>query len=290
MAVVAAPLTLRPDTLEWQKLLKALRRRESVPCLVVPWEDASAAMLTALQRSSEVLIEWLRPPIEVAEAEARLESLLRVAEILREARGRLVALEAQLVRDHKTGLFNDRHFRERLQEEFERSHRHRSSLTVILLDLDDFKEINDSTSYEFGDRVLATVAEILKRNLRSIDIAARIGGDEFAVLLPNTTLEEGVTVANRIRKEARRTTVQDGDHETTIHISQGIATFYGTRMQDPRQLFLVANDALKNAKHGGKDRVGFHDPRFRTAEPSKEQEAGNGQGQASPEPDPNSPA
>ncbi len=264
-AAVIAPLTLRPETLEWECLLEYLSPRRDVPWLVVPWREAPTHAVTSLLRGKDALADWVLPPTELAETDARLQNLLRIESLLAESRTRAAALEGQLVTDHKTGLYNDRHFRSRLREEFERTVRHGSPLTLLLLDLDDFKNINDTTSYEFGDLVLRTVGEILRRSVRSIDIPARIGGDEFAVLMPNTTLEEGIAVARRIHEASHRSRCEAEDGVITIHHSQGVASFSGQGMEEARELFLKANEAIKAAKQAGKDQVSFYDPRRKTA-------------------------
>ncbi len=264
-AAVIAPLTLRSETLEWECLLEYLSPRRDVPWLVVPWREAPTHAVTALLRGKDALADWVQPPAELSETDARLQNLLRLESLLAESRTRAAALEGQLVTDHKTGLYNDRHFRTRLREEFERTVRHGSPLTLLLLDLDDFKNINDTTSYEFGDLVLRTVGEILRRSVRSIDIPARIGGDEFAVLMPNTTLEEGLAVAHRIREASHRSRVEADDGVVTIHHSQGVACFNGQAFEEPRELFLKANEAIKAAKQAGKDQVSFFDPRKKGA-------------------------
>lgn len=264
-AVILAPLTLRPETLEWECLLELLSPHRPVPWLVVPWREAASHSIAALLRGRDALADWILPPVDPAEAEARIQNLLRLDALLAESRLRAAALEGQLVTDHKTGLYNDRHFRARLREEFERTQRHGAPLTLLLLDLDDFKRINDTTSYEFGDLVLRSVGEILRRSVRTIDIPARIGGDEFAVLMPNTTLEEGLAVANRIREATRRARVESAEGMVLIQESLGVASYAGQELEDPRELFLHANEALKEAKRAGKDRVSFYDRRQRAA-------------------------
>ncbi|MBL7009254.1 MAG: GGDEF domain-containing protein [Planctomycetes bacterium] len=280
-----APLTLRAETLEWECLLEYLSPRRHVPWLVVPWREAPTHSVTALLRGRDALADWVLPPAELSETDARLQNLLRLDSLLAESRTRAAALEGQLVTDHKTGLYNDRHFRSRLREEFERTVRHGGPLTLLLLDLDDFKRINDTTSYEFGDLVLRTVGEILRRSVRSIDIPARIGGDEFAVLMPNTTLEEGLAVAHRIREASHRSRVETEEGGITIHHSQGVASFSGQGFAEPRELFLKANEAIKAAKRSGKDQVNFYDPRKKApartpAQPGAAGEGGGAGGQA----------
>ncbi|MFQ5749051.1 MAG: GGDEF domain-containing protein [Planctomycetota bacterium] len=260
-AAVVFPLTLEPEDLEWESLGKHLSPSKPLPWLVVPWEGVPAPRVAGFLRGQHAVSDWMKSPPDLAELEARLQNLLGFQGVLEQARGRAADLVGQLITDHKTGLFNDRHFRARLREEFVRTGRHGGPLSLILLDLDDFKSVNDRYTYEFGDQVLRTVGEILRRSMRSIDIAARIGGDEFAALLPNTSLAEAVAVSNRIREAAHSYPVESDGYRIEVHVSLGVASYDGRGIDKPRDLFLQANEALKAAKRSGKDRISVFDPR-----------------------------
>lgn len=260
---LVAPLTLAPDTAEWDALLPHLSPRQDRPWLILPWEGARAGRLAGLLQDPATLADWLAAPFDPAEAEARVHNLLRLQELVRRKNALAEELRSQLIVDHKTDLANDRHFRARLGEEFARSQRHGAPLSLLLLDIDDFKQINDSTTYDFGDQVLAAVAGVIRHSVRGIDLAARIGGDEFGVLMPNTNLEESVGVATRIHSMADGMVVDADGHRTTLHLSIGTAAFEGHGFADGAQLFLRANEALKQAKATGKNRVCFFDPHRR---------------------------
>ena len=116
-----------------------------------------------------------------------------------------------------------------------------------------------------ADQVLRGVADVISQSVRNIDLAARIGGDEFGVLMPNTNLEEGVGVAMRILAAADGLIVSDEEFHADVHLSIGTASFDGRGLADGTQLFLRANEALKAAKAGGKNRVCFFDPLRRSA-------------------------
>ena len=259
-AAVVAPLTLSPETMEWEQLLSRLSPAREIPWLLLPWEDVEARQLTELLHHEMALADWVKIPFEAAEIEARIRNLLRYHDLIKYSQSRAKRLEAQLITDHKTELSNDRHFRDRFTQEFSRSQRHHNPLTLLLLDIDDFKRINDTSSYEFGDTVLRTVAEVIRHSVRNIDIPARIGGDEYAVLMPDTNLEEGVGVANRILSTTAGLVISDQKYRTEVHLSIGTASFDGTGLKDTSQLFLQANEALKAAKAAGKNRVYFYDP------------------------------
>jgi len=261
-AAIIAPLTLRPENLEWQELLHHLSPRAEVPWLVIPWEGAPPGAATALLRNRNALADWLPHSADAQFAAARLENLMHLGSVLAESRILARKLEDQLITDPKTGIFNNRHFENRLREEFERTTRRKSPLAHIWIDLDDFKTINDSTTYEFGDLVLQTVGDVLRRCLRNSDVAARFGGDEFQMLLPDTTLAEAIIVADRVRTAAARRPVESDDYRANLHMSFGIAEYTGDGILTPRELSERANKALHHAKQKGKDRIAFFDPRL----------------------------
>ena len=271
-AALVYPLTLMREGMEWSSLTRLLSPHQDVPWLVVPWENAAPSAVTAMLRGRQSLTDWLQNSAALSEVEARLGNLMRMHDMLISSRDHTQQLEGQLVTDHKTGLFNDRHFRARLREEFERSQRHGSPVTLVLLDLDDFKQLNDTYSYEFGDVALRAVGETIRQCVRSIDIPARIGGDEFAIILPSTTLPETVAVSNRIQHVLSISPIGDNGDRQTLEASIGIATFDGRSARDPRHLFLQANEALKTAKSSGKNRLSFFDPNTRKSAGSEDED------------------
>ncbi len=126
---------------------------------------------------------------------------------------------------------------------------------MLLLDIDNFKDINDSTDYSFGDDVLMQVAKVLKKSIRATDYAARFGGDEFVLLLPHTTPAEAVQTAIRVRKAVFGLMVESRGYETKVTVSIGIGTFDGGASSSPEELRRHANKALQEAKRRGKNQV-----------------------------------
>ncbi len=156
--------------------------------------------------------------------------------------------------DWLTGLFNHRFFHERLRTEIERAHRHGRPLSLIQFDLDDFKLLNDSYGHQEGDLILRRVAAAASADLRTSDVACRIGGEEFALLLPETGKAAARAAADRLCARVRDL---PGHHHTTV--SCGIASFPGDATT-PAELVAAADDAMYLAKDRGKDRAaGFID-------------------------------
>ena len=161
-------------------------------------------------------------------------------------------------RDPLTGFFNHRYLHERLAEEVVRAVRTHRSLSVVMLDLDDFKLVNDSFGHLYGDGVLVHVAELIRSSLRASDVPARYGGDEFALILPETSAEDAGAVAARMLAAFRETPFSaDGRVPFPTGASMGIATY----PQDGRsatELLAIADRGLYDAKAAGGNRVGLH--------------------------------
>ncbi len=160
------------------------------------------------------------------------------------------AYEQLSVTDPLTGLLNRRYLEERIAEEIVRSKRHRFSLSLMMLDVDDFKSYNDRYGHPAGDSALRIVAEILRETLRGADVAARYGGEEFAILLPQTSSEEAAQIGERIRKKIERAEVAN----RTVTASIGIASC-SNEVDSPKDLISAADVALYAAKNHGRNNV-----------------------------------
>ncbi|HEY1277438.1 MAG TPA: diguanylate cyclase [Thermoleophilaceae bacterium] len=165
-------------------------------------------------------------------------------------------VERQAVTDELTGLFNRRRFQEAMATEVERSKRFGQPVGLVLLDLDDFKTVNDTYGHQQGDLVLREVARVLRETSREIDEPARYGGEELAVVLPGTDLEGAYNLAERVRAgiEALSLPLLDGDGSLRVTASFGVATLPGSA-DDMRGLVAAADEALYRAKRAGKNRT-----------------------------------
>lgn len=158
------------------------------------------------------------------------------------------------IRDSLTKLYNHRHFYNRLEEEFSRASRYSTPLSLIFFDIDDFKRINDTFGHAHGDEVLKKIGHIMKSIARESDLPARYGGDEFAIVLPNTTAEGAIDVANRLSTTIRQHKFVNlaGDY---ITISTGVSTLVDKNIQSPDRLVWLADEAMYKAKSQGKDHI-----------------------------------
>ena len=155
--------------------------------------------------------------------------------------------------DELTGLSNRRSFRESLDTELLRAERFGNGLALIFADLDDFKDVNDQFGHQAGDEVLRAFAEVLSGRIRGIDQAARLGGEEFAILLPETDALGAEALAENLRLAIAELAVTVGEVEIHITASFGVAAFPESRSAD--ELMTAADLALYSAKRHGKDRV-----------------------------------
>jgi diguanylate cyclase (GGDEF)-like protein len=165
------------------------------------------------------------------------------------------ALHTQSVRDALTGLYNRRYLEEVMDREVRRAGRGQQSLSLLMLDLDHFKQFNDTYGHDAGDTVLREAATLLLKNVRAEDFVCRFGGEEFVVILPTADQAGARSRAERLRTKMKETTVMhQGKSLGIVTFSLGVATFpeNGT---SPKELMAAADAALYEAKRGGRDQV-----------------------------------
>jgi two-component system, cell cycle response regulator len=188
---------------------------------------------------------------ELAEGSDNPETAGKIRELKRYYNQKRDSLSDMAFRDQLTGLFNRRYFDQKLQEEVDRSARYGRPLSLVMGDIDQFKGYNDDFGHQKGDEVLRTVADLLKASCRSSDVAARYGGEEMVLILPETDAEGALRVAEKARKiiEARAGDAAD----RTVTISMGITSF-GPGADGPAELIAAADRALYKAKNEGRNR------------------------------------
>ncbi|MCX8007451.1 MAG: sensor domain-containing diguanylate cyclase, partial [Coriobacteriia bacterium] len=158
--------------------------------------------------------------------------------------------------DELTGLYNYRYLQQRLDEEITRARRYKKTLSFLMIDVDDFKRVNDTHGHLVGDSVLRELGEIMKATVREVDVVVRYGGEEFSVLLPETDAAGAFIVAEKIRENVAMHRFRDEDGEATIRVtvSVGVANM-PVHADDKESLLRAADDAVYYAKESGKDRV-----------------------------------
>lgn len=167
----------------------------------------------------------------------------------------LTAMQRLASEDGLTGLMNRRALIEALQREVERCRRMGSALSVVMIDLDHFKDVNDRHGHAMGDAVLRGVAATLRSGIRAVDIAGRYGGEELCLVLPDTSAAGAATVAESLRAAVAAQPYEDGGQSVSITASFGVATFDKDGTNSADQLLRAADEALYRAKTSGRNRV-----------------------------------
>ena len=168
--------------------------------------------------------------------------------------GAAIELRERAVRDPLTGLFNRRFLDELLEHELARARRDQTPLSVVMVDIDHFKDVNDVYGHAVGDEVLSVVSAQLLENSRRADTVARVGGDEFVLVLPNSTLEVAVECAERLRMSVREATGASPNLAEAVTVSAGVASLIDWEDVDD-DLVAAADRAMLAAKRAGRDRV-----------------------------------
>lgn len=224
---------------------------------IVPATDAAVILITGddVNYSYESALhegatDFILKPV-------RLPELFRRIRQARQSRARAADKERQIanlarlaIHDELTGLFNRRHFQERLQMEIQRAQRYGQNLSLGMFDVDLFKQINDTQGHAEGDRVLVGLGQVLRSVIRATDEAYRFGGDEIAILIPETTGPHALIMAEKILRTVAATDILDG-HRVTL--SGGIAEYRPA--EEPSAFLQRADAALYAAKRAGRNRV-----------------------------------
>ncbi|HEX2981682.1 MAG TPA: GGDEF domain-containing protein, partial [Anaerolineaceae bacterium] len=165
------------------------------------------------------------------------------------------ALQKMAITDPLTGLFNRRQFFDLAEHELERSRRYGHPMSLIILDIDDFKRVNDHYGHRAGDQVLQTVTQALDGQLRDSDIIGRYGGEEFTILLPETDAPHAVEAAERLRQIAAKCSVDTGHGLAQVTISLGVVCAQPSDTLNVDQILEHADRALYSAKHNGRNQA-----------------------------------
>jgi two-component system cell cycle response regulator len=261
---------------DWKEIYRALCGEISytfMPILVLVDE---ARVEDAVESLETGLVDILVKPVTQIPLKTRLKAMIQIKEMHdsldeerallrqkldeeRKLREKLAVLNEELKKlsttDGLTGLANQRYLQDWLKTEFEVVSRYDMPLAAIMMDLDEFKQVNDEHGHIFGDFVLKGVAEVIREQSRRADLAARYGGEEFVVVLPNTDGYAAANLANRIHKALREHVFRDGSHETTITASFGISAYPADGVSSAKDLIELADRALSAAKEQGRDRV-----------------------------------
>jgi two-component system cell cycle response regulator len=224
--------------------------------LVVPVLFRNKIIGTLFLRTSRMGYSFSKAEIRSLHTIANAASqVLNNAFLLEQVEDERSRLEKLSITDYLTGLYNTRYFFHRLAEEFSRSQRYLLPISCLMLDLDNFKAINDLKGHKTGDMVLREFAGILRKNTRRSDLLARYGGDEFIIMLPHTDLKGAVAEAERVLSQINSHAFKGLKNMPAVTTSIGIATFPSHNISNYNDLATFADKALLEAKERGKNQI-----------------------------------
>lgn len=229
------------------EVLRALKDREEtqdIPVIVLSGLQGSQDKVTAFDLGA---VDYITKPFDLTELRVRVRSALKMHRLVR-----LLAERAQV--DGLTGLWNRAHFDKRWADEVAGAARHGRALSLAMFDADHFKSVNDTFGHPAGDVVLQDIAKIILSNCRQTDIACRYGGEEFALIMPDTAPEDGLAVCDRIR-EAVANTVWARHPDRHVTVSAGLAGAAEPGSLPAAEWLDAADRGLYQAKKSGRDRV-----------------------------------
>ena len=234
--------------------LKVLRSRESYAwVIVVSARNDTEDIIAGLDAGAD---DYLCKPFDPLELLARVRAQLRIKDVTDRLAAANAKLQALVDIDDLTGLYNMRSIYQKLDTELSRAKRNNRAVAVVMMDMDDFKQVNDTHDHLFGSFVLAEVGKIIHGNMRGVDFAARYGGDEFLVALSETTVDGASLFAERLRKAIAGYRFIKDSNAMNLTASMGVAVVQPTIQNvDAKSLVRYADHALYEAKRAGKNCV-----------------------------------
>jgi two-component system, cell cycle response regulator len=219
--------------------------------------DKSRPAVNALQSGAH---DYLLKPVNLRGLKAAIQQALAKQRQQLEDKRKFQELLQRANTDFLTGLCNRHHFQSQVQLEFERSFRYERSLSCLLLDVDDFKKINDNFGHCAGDEVLQRLGQLFAKHLRSSDLKCRYGGEEFVVILPEADSEVASIVAEKMRRFIARESFEFAAPPLRITASIGMATSERRNFSSAEELIRAADLAMLQAKRDGRNCVRAHHP------------------------------
>ncbi len=245
------------DGFKFLSMIKTRTELQDIPVIMVTGRSDLETKIRGLERGAS---DYLTKPYDPGELVARVKVQLKIKTLQDSLKKSNQALLELSNTDPLTRLNNRRFLMKALEKELQRSERSQKPLALIMIDIDHFKSINDTYGHQQGDCVLQALADQMKTQLRDYDIAARFGGEEFALVLPETELAKALQVAERLREAATQVRCPDEGTEMALTISLGVAAFPMPKIRTIDDLIREADRALYRAKEKGRNRVETFEP------------------------------
>jgi len=248
---------LNMPNMSGHQLLVEIRRSDdprinSLPVIVMTATDDTVDRNLSFLNGAN---DFVTKPIDEMELLARINVHYRLANTIRKLEASQAQLAVQATTDPLTGLRNRRCFFEKAEEMLGLHQRYKTDLSILMIDIDHFKTINDSLGHDGGDAVLQRFAEVLSSMVREVDMVARFGGEEFAVLLPDTKRLGAAVLAERTRAAIERTVFEYQDNKLSVTASIGMASIASENVASISELISVADNRLYLAKKHGRNRI-----------------------------------
>ncbi len=240
------------DGLEICKKLRARKKEPYIYILMLTARTEKQDIIDGLEAGAD---DYILKPFDTHELDVRLRAGKRIIELQEELVRARETMREMAIKDPLTNLFNRRAILDILEKEYDRSRRHHSPLSVIMADLDHFKEVNDTYGHLAGDQVLHEVGLRLNCAIRLYDSCGRYGGEEFMIILPGCTISNAINQANRFHDVIASGPVLYNDMPISITSSFGVTSFDGIEEADIMTLIRCADEALYQAKKKGRNRV-----------------------------------
>ena len=239
------------DGLQFLKALQTMPNHLYLPVLLISQDAQIEYKAKAFELGAQ---DFLTRPFRPEELLIRAKNLVRLKSTYEELHRRIRELEKTANIDPLTGLFNRKYLSDSLKTELIRSRRHRFTLACLMIDIDNFKTVNDSLGHSVGDHLLKELAQRLNHQMRGYDFAARYGGDEFVVLLPQSSKGGSLALADRLRQviDSEPFLATEGKN-IRLTISIGIAAFSGSEVSSEEQILTISDRALYEAKQVGRN-------------------------------------
>ncbi len=266
------------------ELLEDVRKRSETPVIMVTGENVGRIAAEAIRRGATDYVvksgDYLQTIPLVIEKNLSMAKVKRENERLRQQveqtllelqfkngqlQDSLQRMERMAATDPLTGLYNRRYLGRVLEQMFAEAQRFSTDLACVMIDLDGYKQFNDTHGHQVGDQLLVTAGRVITANMRKMDVAARYGGDEFVLLLPRADTPEAAGVAQRIRDDYCTASASLLGSDVGVHLSAGIGSLSAHRANGPEHLLALADKALYRAKDAGRNRIAIAEVAAATA-------------------------